>query len=548
MLLETTWHALEDAGMDVDRLRGSRTGVYVGIGGSEYRRLINAKGKDDSYVGTSGSVAVGRIAFALGLEGPAIPVDLACTSSVVALHQAAMSLQGGEIDMALAGGVNAVLSPSVIRFLVGAGMLSRSGRCSAFDAAADGYVRGEGCGILVLKRLGDAERDGDRIWGVVRGSAVNQNGAGLGLTQPRGPAQERAMAEALARAGVTPAEVDYLEAHGTGTQLGDAVEINAIASVYGPGHEPDRPLLVGSVKTNIGHLEAAGGVAGVIKVLMAMQRGVIPKHLNFRDPNPDIDWEGLPVRVTSEPIAWPSTPGRSQLAAVNVFGISGSNAHVVIEGYEASDGDPALLYGELRPAGSPRPIAGSSAGDIDRPAAEGTDARTVRLLPLSTRAEPALAELAGRYLSWLDEHAHRLANGDERHGVDRQHRPHPSSSPRSRGVRQHRFAASATGAHRRGWRGAGGPHRSPPERRQRNGGFRRVPGTSRSIRNRLRGRRGRALREAVRGRDAPPGVPPHLPVPAAQPLVRIDRAISRSVRCAEAHRGGHRHTLPYAYD
>ncbi len=413
MLLETTWHALEDAGMDVDRLRGSRTGVYVGIGGSEYRRLINAKGKDDSYVGTSGSVAVGRIAFALGLEGPAIPVDLACTSSVVALHQAAMSLQGGEIDMALAGGVNAVLSPSVIRFLVGAGMLSRSGRCSAFDAAADGYVRGEGCGILVLKRLGDAERDGDRIWGVVRGSAVNQNGAGLGLTQPRGPAQERAMEEALARAGVTPAEVDYLEAHGTGTQLGDAVEINAIASVYGPGHEPDRPLLVGSVKTNIGHLEAAGGVAGVIKVLMAMQRGVIPQHLNFRDPNPDIDWEGLPVRVTSEPIAWPSTPGRSQLAAVNVFGISGSNAHVVIEGYGAPDGDPALLYGELRPAGSPRPIAGSSAGDIDRPAAEGTDARTVRLLPLSTRAEPALAELAGRYLSWLDEHAHRLANGDE---------------------------------------------------------------------------------------------------------------------------------------
>jgi len=236
------------------------------------------------------------------------------------------------------------------------------------------------------------------------------------------------MAEALARAAVTPAEVDYLEAHGTGTQLGDAVEINAIASVYGPGHEADRPLLVGSVKTNIGHLEAAGGVAGVIKVLMAMQRGVIPKHLNFRDPNPDIDWEGLPVRVTSEPIAWPSTPGRSPLAAVNVFGISGSNAHVVIEGYGASDG-------EFRPAGSPRPVSGSSTGGVDRPEVEGTDARTVRLLPLSARAEPALAELAGRYLSWLDEHALLPVNEDDAAaglladmawtaGAGRTHHPH----------------------------------------------------------------------------------------------------------------------------
>ncbi|MDE2817762.1 MAG: beta-ketoacyl synthase N-terminal-like domain-containing protein, partial [Chloroflexota bacterium] len=259
LLLETSWQALEDAGIDPDSLRGSRTGVYAGVGGSEYRSVITASGSDDDFLGTSGGVTVGRIAFALGLEGPAVPLELACAASLVAVHQAATSLQRGEIDMALAGGVNAALSQSVLRFLADAGMLSLSGQCRTFDASADGYVRGEGCGMVILKRLSDAQADGDRIWGVVRGSAVNQNGAGLGLTLPNGPAQERAMEEALAQAGIAPAEVDYFEAHGPGTALGDAVELNAAANVYGRGREAENPLLIGSVKTNIGHLEAGGG-------------------------------------------------------------------------------------------------------------------------------------------------------------------------------------------------------------------------------------------------------------------------------------------------
>ena len=414
MLLETAWHALEDAGIDPDRLRGSRTGVYMGVGGSEYRRLVTAKGMDDSYAGTSGSIAVGRIAFALGLEGPAVPLDLACTSSLVAVHQALAGLQRGEADLALAGGVNAVLSPAVMRFLLDTGLLSNSGQCWAFDASADGYVRGEGCGVVVLKRLEDAEADGDRIWGVIRGSAVNQNGAGLGLTLPNGPAQERAMEDALAQSGVESAAVDYMEAHGPGTQIGDAVEINATANVYGRGRAEDRPLLIGSVKTNIGHLEAAGGVAGLIKVLLAMQRQSIPTHLNFRDPNPDIDWERLPVLVTSERTAWPETAGRPPLAAVNAFGFSGSNAHLVVEGYGGGDDGSSGVGGAGWPAGSPTPVATSvPEGAADSPPSEGSGARRARLLPLSGKTDRALRELARRYLGWLDDHADRLAGPDQ---------------------------------------------------------------------------------------------------------------------------------------
>ncbi len=414
MLLETAWHALEDAGIDPDRLRGSRTGVYMGVGGSEYRRLVTAKGMDDSYAGTSGSIAVGRIAFALGLEGPAVPVDLACTSSLVAVHQALAGLQRGEADLALAGGVNAVLAPAVMRFLAETGLLSTTGQCWAFDASADGYVRGEGCGVVVLKRLGDAEADGDRIWGVVRGSAVNQNGAGLGLTLPNGPAQERAMEDALAQSSVEPADVDYVEAHGPGTQIGDAVEINATANVYGRGRAEDRPLLIGSVKTNIGHLEAAGGVAGLIKVLLAMQRQSIPTHLNFRDPNPDIDWERLPVLVTSERTAWPETAGRPPLAAVNSFGFSGSNAHLVVEGYGGGDDGSSGVDGTRWPAGAPTPVATSVPEDTaDSPSGDGSGARGTRLLPLSGKTDRALRELAGRYLGWLDDHADRLAGPDQ---------------------------------------------------------------------------------------------------------------------------------------
>ena len=294
MLLETTWQALEDAGIDPERLRGSRTGVFAGVGsGNGYRDLIAARGQGYSYSGTSEAVAVARVAFALGLEGPAMPVDLACASSLAAVHQAFVSLQRGEVDMALAGGVNVILSPVTSQFLAEMGMLSHSGQCHAFDAAADGFVRGEGCGMVALKRLSDAEADGDRIWGVVLGTAMNQNGMSARLMAPNGPAQERAMEEALARAGVSPADVDYLEAQGVGSEYGDPIEMNAVASVYGRGRDAERPLLVGSVKTNIGHLEWAAGIASLIKTVLAMRRRTIPKHLHFDNPSPLIDWERL---------------------------------------------------------------------------------------------------------------------------------------------------------------------------------------------------------------------------------------------------------------
>ena len=382
MLLETTWHALEDAAIDPAGLKGSRTGVYAGIGGSsEYRRVIAAAGRGDSYFGTTSSVAVGRIAFTLGLAGPAVPFDLACASSLVAVHHAVSALLQDEVDLALAGGANAVLSPSITKFLAETQMLSASGQCRAFDAAADGYIRGEGCGMVVLKRLEDAIGDGDRIWAVVRGTAVNQNATGLGLTQPNGPAQMQAMEQALARAARVPADVDYLEAHGPGSRFGDAVEMNAAATVYGTGREDDRPLLVGSVKTNIAHLECASAVAGLIKTVLAMNRGKIPKHLHLSEPSQEIEWERLPVRVTTEATDWPTTGGRPRLAAVNSFAISGANAHLVLEAHATGTGE----------------------ADAAGPGIGSQPERRTRMLPLSAQSDQALRELAGRLGSWLDE-------------------------------------------------------------------------------------------------------------------------------------------------
>ena len=357
MLLETTWQALEDAGIDPDSLRGSRTGVYAGMGASEYRDVIAASGQNDLYFGTSGSMTAGRVAFILGLEGPAVPVDMACASSLAAVHQAVAALERGEVDLALVGGTNATLSLPLARFHHDFGMMSARGRCNAFDAKADGFVRSEGCGVLVLKRLSRAEADGDRIWGLVKGTAVNQSGASAALPVPNGPAQERAMEEALNRGGIAPAEVDYLEAHGTGTELGDSIELRALASVYGRGREPERPLLLGSVKTNIGHAEWASGMASIMKVVLAMQRGVIPAHLHFREPNPAFDWEQMPVRITSEKTVWPASDGRPARAAVNAFGLSGANAHVVLEGYGDSTNGALWATGLERPA--PVSLAGS---------------------------------------------------------------------------------------------------------------------------------------------------------------------------------------------
>ena len=401
LLLETSWQALEDAGIAPATLGGSRTGVFAGITNSDYRELL--AGYEDTAglyaaTGSSYSTAIGRVAFTLGLEGPAMAVDTACSSSLVALHQAVASLQRGEADLALAGGVNAVLSPTVTESFASGGMLAPDGRCKTFDAEADGYVRGEGCGIVVLKRLADAEADGDRIWGVVRGTAVNQDGASAGLTVPNGPAQERVIAEALARAGVEPAEVDYLEAHGTGTPLGDPIEVNAAAAVYGQGRDLGRPLLIGSVKTNIGHLEAAAGVAGLVKVLLAMNRGVIPRHLHFERPSPRMDWERLPVRVTSEATQWPETAGRPVRAGVSSFGFSGTNAHVVLE-----------AHGPVRPV-----LVGVPGSNLEPGVRElSPGQRERRLLALSGRTEAAVRELAGRYLDWTGTRSAVLEAGGE---------------------------------------------------------------------------------------------------------------------------------------
>ena len=465
LMLETCWRALEDAGMDPERLRGSRTGVYAGISNNEYRNLIlevsdTAEPAASLYTvtGTSFNTAIGRVAFALGLEGPAIAVDTACSSSLVAMHQAVTGLQRGESDLALAGGVHTILSGRLLELRANAGMLSPDGRCATFDAAANGYVRGEGCGIVVLKRLAEAQADGDRIWGVIRGTALNQDGASPGLTVPSGPAQEKCIEAALASAGIEPTRVDYLEAHGTGTPVGDPIELEATAAAYGRGRDPDRPLLIGSVKTNIGHLESAAGVAGVIKTILAMKHGVIPRHLHFRTPNPEMDWDRLPLRVTAEPTPWPVGDDQPPTAGVSGFGWSGTNAHVVLEGYGVTGGASEGARSGHWAAGAARPVAISIpesvvesvpesvappvAESVPEPVAEPVaesmpesvtppvaepapesvapqpslqdelGPRETRFLPLSGRSDAALRELAGRYLSWLGERAGELASGD----------------------------------------------------------------------------------------------------------------------------------------
>jgi acyl transferase domain-containing protein/NADPH:quinone reductase-like Zn-dependent oxidoreductase/NAD(P)-dependent dehydrogenase (short-subunit alcohol dehydrogenase family) len=415
LLLETTWHALEDAGVDPDGLRGSRTGVYIGVGGNEYRDLILASGENDSFVGTAGSMTVGRVSYVLGLEGPAMPLDMVCASSLVAVHQAVAGLQRGEADLSLVGGVNVPLSRGITGFLNDLGMLSNSGCSRTFDASADGFVRSDGCGMVVLKRLRDAEADGDRIWAVIRGSAINQNGASAGLTVPNGPAQEQVLKDALVRAGVDPAEVDYLEAHGAGSALGDPIEVQAAAAAYGQGRDPDRPLLIGSVKANIGHLEWAAGIAGLIKTVLAMRQQVIPRQLHFETPSPQLDWDQLPVQVASSDTLWPTAPDRQPVATVSAFGMSGTNANVVVQGYDSPQ-SPVVVQGDLRvPAGAARPVPVSMPdlfAQIPAPTSEMRE-RESRLLPLSAKSDVALRDVARRYLAWLDDQPAGGATGAE---------------------------------------------------------------------------------------------------------------------------------------
>ncbi len=413
MLLETSWRALEDAGIDPESIRGSRTGVFAGMNASEYRDLMIASGSEGSRVGTMSSTAVGRVAFTLGLMGPAMPFVLNCAASLAAVHAALTALERGEVDMALAGGVNAVFSPAYSEALIEHGLLTPSGRCATFDASAQGYVRGEGCGVVLLKRLSDAEAAGDRIWAVIRGSAVNHNGIAAGLTMPSGPAQEQVIEEALSRAGVAPSDVDYLEVHGAGSPIGDSIEVQSAAAIYGREREPDRPLLIGTAKTNMGHLETAAGIAGLIKVVLAMRHRVIPKHLHFETPNPGVDWDRLPVQVTSERTRWPLANGRPARAGVSAFGFSGTNAHIVVEGYDAP-GDDSAPGEELGPWGAPTPVAVSvpSPATDARADGEARDLRQTRILPLSAKSETALQSLAGSFLGWVDGRGGPLESDD----------------------------------------------------------------------------------------------------------------------------------------
>lgn len=273
-------------------------------------------------------MAAGRLAYLLGLQGPTLALDTACSSSLVALHLACQSLHAGECDLALAGGVNLTLAPETTLALSELGMLATDGRCKTFDARADGFVRGEGCGLMALKRLRDARAAGDRILAVVAGSAVNHDGRSSGLTAPNGTAQEVVLRKALQAAGLELGDVHYLEAHGTGTALGDPIEVRAACSILGAGRAAERPPWIGSVKTNIGHLEAAAGVAGFIKAVLAVRHGQIPPHLHFRQPSPYLPWDQLPLRIPTKLTEWPEAAVRR--AAVSSFGFSGTNAHVIV--------------------------------------------------------------------------------------------------------------------------------------------------------------------------------------------------------------------------
>ncbi|MFI4954481.1 MAG: SDR family NAD(P)-dependent oxidoreductase, partial [Gammaproteobacteria bacterium] len=341
--LEISWHALEDAGINPRELKNSLTAVFVGISQSDYGALISASEIEGSVflaTGNALNATAGRISYTLGLQGPAIAMDTACSSSLVALHEACRSLQTGESSLAICIGVNALLAAHAFEILTQAQMLSPEGYCKTFDANADGYVRGEGCGVLILKRLSEAEHDSDHILAIIKGSAVNQDGASSGLTVPNGIAQETVLKKALANANIMANEVDYIEAHGTGTSLGDPIEIGALTTVYGNERDPAQPLIISTVKTNIGHLESAAGIAGMIKTILALHYKQIPPHLHFHTLNPHINLQAIPAEIPLSTREW-EYRGHPRRAGVSSFGFTGTNAHIILE--EAPEQDITQL-------------------------------------------------------------------------------------------------------------------------------------------------------------------------------------------------------------
>ena len=401
MLLENTYHALEDAGV-VQKKSDNKVGVFMGIMGQDYAFLPTL---DDRQVidgfkgaGLSHSAAVGRISYHFGFEGPSVAVDSASSSSLVALFQAVRSLQERSCNLAVAGGVNAILAPVNSLLMSKAGLLARDGRCKSFSANADGFGRGEGCGVVVLKRLSDAERDGDRILAVVKGAAVQHNGRASGITSPSGKAQVKVIEQALRDARVAPSEVQYLEAHGTGTEFGDTIELQAASTVYAKGRAKEDPLLVGSAKANVSHLEAAGGMTGLIKTVLAIQHGVIPPQIHFDEPSRQVPWDRLPIQVVRDATEWPKDA--HPMAAVTALGLVGTNAHVIV--------------------GAPPTV------DVEE---EGQDALAdemhSHLLVLSAKSEAALGALRKNYARFFRDHSEvNLANVCYSAGARRQHHAH----------------------------------------------------------------------------------------------------------------------------
>ena len=456
MLLEVAWEALEHAGIPPSTLRRSQTGVFAGACYTDYGYVAGMDLTNvDAWSNSGGALSIiaNRLSYFLDLRGPSVTVDTACSSSIVALHLASQSLRVGDSDVALAAGVNLMLAPAVVRAFDQTGALSSTGACHAFDADADGFIRGEGCGVVVLKRLSDAVRDGDRVLAVVRGSAVNQDGRSNGLLAPNPAAQMAVLRSAYANAGVPPQEVDYVEAHGTGTPLGDPIEARALGTVLGRGRAEDAPLLIGTVKTNIGHLEAAAGMAGLIKAVLAVQKGRIPQNLHFHTPNAHIPFDQLRLKVVAEQQEWPQTD-HPRRAGVSSFGFGGTNAHAVIEQAPAAvpvirEADPAVSTLVLS-GKSPERIASQARSLAEWLQGAGADVRlpdVAHTLNYHRERHPQFATVCVRDRAQAVAQLQALADGRYTDGADGIVGPH--DGPCSPGTV---FVYSGQGSH---WAGMG---------------------------------------------------------------------------------------------